>query len=630
MASLTGLLADATARAAAGDRAGALADYREAVALAPERAELWHNLGALHAALGDRDAALAAFAEAARRHPDWAEPWHARGHLLFAAGDIEGARAAFDAAVARDPDHLAARMNLATACVRLARYSAALPHLEHARRLAPADAAVWWALRVDLLRLRRDEDALADFLRFEPYARADGRTVAAALATALRMGDAAREARALDAALAQPYVAGESAALAEVLALAQYCDVAPERLLALYRAYDALVRAELAVAGDDAPLAPAAPRRRPPGDERIRVGYVSADFRAHVMGRTLLPVLLAHDRARFDVRLYSLAPEANEDALTAQFRAGCDGFARLAGAADADAARAIAGDDLDLLVDLMGHSAFGRPGILARKPARVVATHLGHHGALGLAAVDYKISDAVADAPDAARWQIEAVLPLPVCVLPLRAYRAPAPHWSRDELGIASDAVVCAQFVSAQKLSPRCLALWRALLAQVPRAVLVFSPQRDDDRAALARRLAGHGVDAARVRYVPYDGEWLHERYALADLALDTLPYTGGDTTAAALAAGVPVVTREGARHAERMTASILRHAGLESLVAASDDAYVALAARLAADDGWRELQRTAVRTALSRPSLADPNLYAFALEQAYRRALTEKRLHPA
>jgi protein O-GlcNAc transferase len=310
-------------------------------------------------------------------------------------------------------------------------------------------------------------------------------------------------------------------------------------------------------------------------------------------------------------------------------RADADDFAALADLDDAAAARRIANDDLDILVDLMGHSAFSRPGIVARKPARVVATHLSCHGALGLATVDYKITDAFADVPGNAAYQLEALLPLPVCVLPLRAYAAPILREPRVALGIGSDAVVCATFVPAQKLSPRCLDLWRAILAAAPQAVLLISPLSNDDRVALLRRLAGFGIGDGRVKIVRYDSGALHDRYALADFALDTLPYTGGDTTAAALAAGVPVVTRAGLRHAERMTASILAHAGLTGLIADSDDAYVALATRLATDMAFRDAQRAAVRAAMTRPDLTDPVVYARALESAYVRALTEKRRLP-
>src|SRR5207302_11267787 len=121
-----------------------------------------------------------------------------------------------------------------------------------------------------------------------------------------------------------------------------------------------------------------------------------------------------------------------------------------------------------------------------------------------------------------------------------------------------------------------------------------------------------------------FEAAWRGARYGLADCALDTLPYTGGDTTGAALAAGVPVVTRRGARHAERVSASILVHAGLAELVADSDDGFVALAVRLATDASWRAALRVKVRDALSDSDLSDPARYAASLERAYARACAE------
>ena len=628
MPTLAALLAEAAERSAAGDHAGSLRAYREAVRIAPRRAELWHNLGALCATQGARDEALAALAEAARLRPDWAEPCQARGHVLHAAGDFAGARDAFMEALDRDPKHLAARVNLALMLNKLQRYSLALPHLFKAREQAPADERIGWLQRSTLLLLRRDEEALADFLRFESAAGTSVRTAIAALWAARRMGDARREARALATALSFPYAPGESNFLAEALALVQYHDIERQPLFDLYRTYDRIVRAELNAEGASAPLAPTTPRRFS-GDRRIRVGYLSADFRRHVMGEMLAPFLAAHDRARFDIRLYSLAPAGNEDALTGTLRANADRFVRLADDDDRAAAAKISADDLDVLIDLMGHSAFSRPGIVARKPARVVITHLGYHGALGLSSVDYKMTDAIADPPDSGAFQVEGLLPLSTCVLPLRVFRAPIAQVSRAAIGIAEGAIVCATFVGVQKLSPRCLALWRAFLEAVPQAVLLFSPQRDDDRAALARRLAGFGIAAERTCFIAYEKPSLHDRYAVVDLALDTLPYSGGDTTVAALSAGIPVVARIGARHAERMAASILAHAGLTALIADTDSRYVDLAIRLATDAAFRAGQSAAIRAALTNSPLTEPVAYARALESAYIRALSAKHLLP-
>lgn len=620
-AELEALLREAQARIEARDRKGAIAAYRRAIELAPERADIHHNLGVVLAGRHRDGEALRAFSVAAQRRPDWPEPWLAAGHMLYNRGRYRDAAGAFQAAAARAPARLDAAFNAAKALIRARRPSLAVPHLVRARELAPANDEVWAELRALLLRLGRVEDAAADCERFEAVAAPSARVAVAALATRLRGGDAARENLALERALDWPYAEGDAPLVAELLALLQYVDVAQERLYATYRTYD---RLQQAAHRGFAPLAGA----RRDADPVLRIGYLSADFRDHVMGKLLLPVVRAHDRARFAVRAYALAPPENADAWTREWRAAVDEFVSLAALDDRAAAEAIAADDLDLLVDLMGHSSYARPGILCHKPARTIVTHLGYHGAIGLSQVDFKITDRHADTPANARWQLETPLPLAVCLMPLRRVAAAGDAGlSRAALGIAPDAVVFGTFVGVQKLSQRCLAVWRRTLDAVPGSVLAFSPVNDDERAAIARRTCGFGIPPDRIAFVPYrkgDDAANRARYALVDVVLDTMPYSGGDTTAAALDAGVPVVARVGARHAERVSYSILVHLGVVQTIAHTDDGYVELAARLAGDGAFRAEVRASVARAMNDPAATDPVRYARALEDAYLRALDE------
>jgi protein O-GlcNAc transferase len=613
------LLREADECIAARDRSGAIAAYGKALEIAPERAELHHNLGALLAAKHRDGEALQAFAAAAERRPEWPEPWLAAGHMLFARGRYREAAGAFEAAVARAPTHLDASYNAAKALIRTKRWSLAVPHLARARELAPVNEDVWFELRALLSRLSRFEEAAADFERFEAVAAPSARLAVAALSTRMRGGDAAREAVALERALDWPYAEGDEELVAELLALLQYVEVPQERLFSVYRTYDRLQQARQ--------------RGTPPlagplndGDPVRRIGYLSADFRDHVMGKLLLPVIGAHDRARFEVRAYALAPPENSDAVTGQWKEIVDEFVNVAALDDRAAAEAIAADDLDILVDLMGHSSYARPGILRCKPARIMMTHLGYHGALGLSQIDYKITDRYADTAATVRWQLEASLPIDTCVLPLRRVPpTPDDGLRRAALGLPESAVVFGVFVGVLKLSQRCVAAWRRILEAVPGSVLAFSPQHDEDRRAIERRLTGLGIEAPRLAFIPFrrgDDGYNRARYAVIDVVLDTMPYTGGDTTAAALDAGVPVVTRVGSRHAERMGYSILMHLGLTHTIAQSDDGYVELAVRLAQDRGFRDEVRAAVVIAMRDPAATDPVRYARALEAAYDRAL--------
>jgi protein O-GlcNAc transferase len=612
------LLAAAASHAVAGRIDAALAAYRSALDLSPSLAEVHHNVGALLFAQGDPVAAEKSFAEAGRQKPDWIAPLLALGHIYFRTGRYADAEHSLERAVSLDPDSVEALGNLALTLQRRGRWSLALPHLQRARELAPSDTKVWFALRTNLLLLGRTEEAVQDFLRFEPGAPLSAELVTTGLMFSRFVGDPAYEAKYLPLALDWPYGSDQAELAAVTVSRIQYCDVSRDAIHRMYATYN---RLQQQCRATEPPLA----MSRPVGN-RIRVGYVSADFRAHVMGRLLREVIVAHDRSRFEVYLYSLAPTANEDAVTVEFRELATRFARLADLDDLAAARAIAADGVDVLVDLMGHSSFSRPGILLWKPAPVIITHLGYHGCIGLEQVDFKLTDAFADVSDAATYQIEAPLAIDGCVLPVRrVVPSEAPITTRSALGIAETATVFGAFVSLLKLAPRCLALWRRILERVPDAVLAFSPLDDAERPIYLRQLAGYGIPAGRIVFVPgaRDDATGRARYRLLDAVLDTLPYTGGDTTAAALDMGVPIVTRVGERHAERVTYSLLAHLGVTDTVARSDDEYVAIACRLAEDPAWRATIAAAIVARLPDSGLADARRYARSLETAYKRALT-------
>jgi protein O-GlcNAc transferase len=242
------------------------------------------------------------------------------------------------------------------------------------------------------------------------------------------------------------------------------------------------------------------------------------------------------------------------------------------------------------------------------------------------------LTDAHADLPDAHRCQIEAPLALDCCVLPFRRVAAaPEAPATRTDLGLADGATVFGVFVSLLKLSPRCLGLWKRILDAVPGSVLAFSPTRQAQQALYLRRLESFGVAAERIVFIPWalDDAIDRARYRLVDVVLDTLPYTGGDTTAAAIDMGVPVVTRVGERQAERMTYSLLAHLGVTTTVAHNDDDYVAIACRLARDASWRDAVAAEIVAALPVSGLADADRYTRSLESAYERALALKLRKP-
>ena len=549
-----------------------------------------------------------------------AEELIAIGRQYYREGRLAEAEQAFDRAAALAPDSVEALTQLAVTLDRLRRWPEALPLLRRARTLAPDDERVWLSLRSHLLLFQRHEEAFEDFRTFEPRAKPSAAVVIAGLLSARIAPGAAYEEKYLPLALDWPYGKSESGYAGVALAQAEYFDVPRAALRRLHETYNRLRQEERAGAADFA-------TRRADRSGPLRVGYLSADFRNHVMGRLVLEVLSRHARARFAVRAYSLALRELEDTLTEKVRACCDEFIRLDSFDNVSAAKRIATDRLDILVDLMGHSGSSRPGILLYKPAPVILTHLGSHGPIGLQQIDFKLSDREVDLPDAGQYQMEVSLPLARCLLPVRRV-TPSEHGpSREELGIEPSAVVFGVFVSLLKLSPRCLSLWRAILAEVPGSVLAFSPRRDSEHALYLRRLASFDIPAERVVFIPWtlDDATDRARYRIVDVVLDTLPYTGGDTTAAALDMHVPVVTRVGERAAERMTWSLLAHLGVTDTVARTDAEYVEIACRLARDASWRAAVRAAIAERLPSSGLADFDAYTRALESALERAVQLK-----
>jgi len=290
--------------------------------------------------------------------------------------------------------------------------------------------------------------------------------------------------------------------------------------------------------------------------------------------------------------------------------------------------RRIAADDLDLLVDLSTHTKGARPGILARKPARVQLTHIASAGALGLSAIDFKLTDRYADLPASADYHVEALLPMAGCVYPYRHVEPATEHpFHRAPLGIAADAFVIGAFVSPLKLSRRTLALWREVLERVPRAMLAFSPNAPWLRPIYPRLLKAAGIDEARVVLLPQgrDDAENQARYTLVDIVLDPMPFGGVNGVIEPLDMAVPVVALCGRAHGERSAYSILANLGVTATVAQTGREYVDIAVRLADDPGFMADVRAQIRAGIAHSTFTDLPAHARNLEAAYLSALAAK-----
>jgi protein O-GlcNAc transferase len=361
----------------------------------------------------------------------------------------------------------------------------------------------------------------------------------------------------------------------------------------------------------------------PSPDRRLRVGYVSPDFREHPVARFVLPLFREHDRREVEVFAYS--DVATPDPVTRLVRRHVDTWRDVAGLADEQLAELVRADGIDILVDLAAHSGHNRLLMFARKPAPVQATYLAYCSTTGVAAIDYRVTDRFLDPPGEWNGYTEASIYLPHCYW---CYSAPPQGRPPTERRAGPRTFGCLN--NFAKVSDVTLRLWTQLLQRVPHAQLLVYARADAHRHRVREALREAGLNDSRAAFVGYQSlaDYL-DTYRLVDVALDTYPYGGGTTTCDALWMGVPVVSLAGRTAVSRAGSTLLSHVGLEHLVARSEQQYVERAADLIHDaDGLGALRRE-LRARLESSPIMDAPQFARDLEAAYRnvwRAWCESR----
>lgn len=559
---------------ALGRHAEAIVAFDRALALAPRDASIWSNRGvALREARRHEDA-LAAFERALEADPARADVWSNRGNALSACGATDEALASYERALALAPDYADAWRHRGGALTVLERHAEAIESLDRALALDPASALTWAARAGAHAQARRFDAAARDYA--EALARdPDTELAAGGLLHARLMGCDWEGLERLEQALAQGLAQGRRVALPFVAAAVPLSRAAQRRAAEL--------NAELS-GGQGAAAAPRPPRS---AQGRLRVGYLSADFREHPVGLQVLALLAHHDRARIEPVALSIGPSREGDACQARMRAGFSEYLELHGLPGAAAAERIVAAGLDLVVDLTGHMDGQRMDVLARRVAPLQAS-LYCPTTSGAPWIDYLIADAQVVPEAHAEGYSEQRVTVPVSYFIAHHRELPVlPGATRAEEGLPPAGLVFASFCEAYKIRPEVWAVWMRLLAAVPASVLWLAI-RDNDaaRERLRARAAQAGIDPSRLVFarVVRDRQGHLSRLGVADLCLDTPVYNGHTTTADALWAGVPVVTCPGECFSGRIASSLVLAAGLPELVAEGLEGYEALALALARD----------------------------------------------
>jgi predicted O-linked N-acetylglucosamine transferase (SPINDLY family) len=629
---------------ALGDHAGAVARYEQALVLDPANAYAAYNFGKLRYERGAPGEAERLLRRALRSRPDFPQARVVLACVLEAQGHVQAAAAELEAALRSKPDDFGTLFIHAGILRRLGRVDEAASALRRALALDPqsldARAMLFHVLEAKgdpagaaleleaVLRQRPDwAEALFNYgcvlnklMRPAEAEAAFRRTIAveAGFTRAYRMlgGVLLAQCR-IDEALELYRQAPRDAELmsAELFALNASEAIAEDELFARHvefgRQLEQMYPARAAFSGSKDPT------------RRLRIGYVSGDFSYHVVALFMQPVLERRDRAAVEVFCYSASERVDE--YTRQLMAHADVWRPSAGLSDAQLADAIHADGIDILVDLAGHSGEPRLRVFACKPAPVQATWLGYLNTTGMTRIDYRISDRHADPAgltDARHTEKLARLPNSQwCYRPfLSSAPAPTPPCVRNGF------VTFGSFNQAVKLSQASRRLWAEILSRVPGSRLVVlgvPPGRAHDK--LLQDLAGMGIDAARLKLVPYVSmQDYFGWYNQVDIGLDTTPYSGGTTTCDALWMGVPVITAPGERPSSRSAASILTTAGMTDWIASDAQDYLRRAVAFAGDPPMLANLRRTLRARLQASPLMDEAGFTRDLERAFRRMWTQ------
>ncbi|MDC7788712.1 tetratricopeptide repeat protein [Rhodoplanes sp. TEM] len=596
----------------------ALAAYDAAVKADPAYAIAWSHRGHCLATLNRPDEALDSYDRAITADPGFADAHYNRGNLLNARGRFAEAIAAFDRSLAIAPGQPLPATNRANALRALGRLEEALAALDRVVAAHPRNALAFANRGHVASDLRRFDVA------FESYRRAKAvdpnhPQIAGPLAwAAMSVCDfaaaetamaAVRDELRLKRSIVQPFI---FIAGSDDPALHRACA---ETLIAM-----TIPRAAATVPEGTAAFA--APERA-----RLRVAYMSADYRRHPTVPLIAGLLEQHDRSAFEVLAVSTGPDDGGPERR-RIVAAVDALIDLQGLSDEAAADLLRAREIDILVDLNGHARGGRLGILARRPAPVQVNYLGYPGTIGAGFVDWLIADDVILPEGCEPHYSEALVRLPGYYAAYRpdATALPAPP-SRRDAGLPDDGVVFCSFNNSYKITRPVFDAWMRILAAVPASVLWLLADTPAVAPNLRREAAARGIDPARLVFAERVDPAAHlARHALADLFLDTAPVGAHTTACDALWSGLPMVTCPGRAFPSRVAASLLTAVGCTDLVAPTLAAYEARAVALANDPAT--LRATRDRLVAERPHLPpfDPDRHRRHMEAAYREMWETRR----
>ncbi len=570
------LFAKAVALHQQGQLNEALAGYQQLLQHYPQHVPSLINLGLVLQALGRGTQAIASLQQACRLAPSNANALSNLGACYQKFGQLSQAVACFEQCIKQHPDYAMAYANLAHAQYHYGQLGDALANCETALCLEPDNTVAQLnrgLVEVNQGNIQAGLDSFAAVLAVEPD--------------------------------------NQIAAANRVYASSYSEQLSDEQVVSLHRQWGDALRKQLTSYTNW--------QQSKTPTRKLRIGYLSADFRAHPVAYLFTAFLPYHDRNQVEIIAY--ANVTKQDAITDEIKTQFHQWYDVVGLDDKTLAKTIHTDRIDILIDLGGHTANNRLAVLAYKPAPIQACFLGYPMTTGLSTVDYLIADQHVCPPQCAHLYIEQLAYLPESVFCFKPHPF-APDVS-DLPALDNGYVTFGCYNNLPKITPTVVKLWSRLLTEIPiaRLILKSRPLADHDTHMRYQQLfIDNGIDKTRIELRgPSDHPSMLAELADIDIALDPFPFGGGATTCETLWQGVPLVTLVGTRFSQRMGASLLTNLQLTDWIAQSMDEYIAIAKHAATHINKLALLRKQLRDCMLNSIICDGKRFAKQLDELYR-----------
>lgn len=599
------------AHAAAKSYELAIVHFTKAVDLRPDYADAHFNLGVARRKQGQFDAALVAFGNCRQHTSNRADLYYEIGQCHTKLGNRFEAQVAFRTAMSIDPNHVEAHLGVGTILFLMGKTDDAEGEFRAALALEPNNLRALNGLSECIKRLGQFEQSLELLGKAIAIEPANLETLSNFATTYQSIGDNEKANHYYDRVLELSPNA-ESAEKGSLFVALNRPELSSDEL------FDLHLRLRGRHNRPEADRKTFSDRSRDP-DRKLRIGYLSSDFRTHVVALNILPLLASHDHASFEIFLYS--QEQSSDQLTEAFKKHGDHYKVVNRYSDADLAAEIERDEIDILVTLAGRFDENRPLVAAYRAAPIQVSF--HDCATsGLQAMDYWLTDSLLHPHDTVEKFTEQLYRLPVYYqYPVQNALPPL----SEAPALRNGFVTFGCFNKPEKINDDVVSLWAEILHSVPNSKLFlkyFSRYSEPSmRARWIQKFGDLGIEESRlILKAEKDKRAKHlSLYHDVDAALDPFPFNGATTTFEALSMGVPVISLIGRHFVDRVAASMVTHAGLAELAAKDRAEYVSIATSLAADLASLGAMRSTIRDKLHASPLCDGGTYAQTIERAFR-----------